>query len=162
MREDVSPEMPLAGAAASAPREVPPVRAVASTGLAWLRRRLTGALAPRGVREAAPTWGEGLLLVCRKCERRAGGPSVRKSLKGALRALYGKPRRGAPVKLATVSCLKVCPRGKVCVVATGGGMGGEDRLLLVEPGADAAALLAALGHGGQAGQEGEGGQERAS
>lgn len=109
---------------------------------------------PPGIREVTPPWGEGLLLVCKKCQKRAGGPPVKKSLKRALEALFGRKR--APLRVASTGCLDVCPRGRVCVVATGGARGGRDRLFLVEPGADPSALLAALGHaprdaGGRAG-----------
>ncbi|MBF5042182.1 hypothetical protein FGE12_07225 [Aggregicoccus sp. 17bor-14] len=66
---------------------------------------------------------EALLLLCRKCAKKAGGAgALRKRLKRAL---------GKRVRVAQSSCLDVCPRGRICAVASGAG---ADRYLLLDPG----------------------------
>jgi hypothetical protein len=88
-------------------------------------------------REIAPPH-EGLLLLCRKCGKKTGGlGALRKALKRGL---------GKRVRVVKSSCLDVCPKGRICAVASGAG---PDRYLLLDPGApleDAVAgAAAALG-----------------
>lgn len=84
---------------------------------------------------------EGLLLLCRKCGKKTGGAGrLRKALRRAL---------GRGVRVAQSSCLDVCPRARICAVATGAG---PDRYLLLDPAEDPEALAASvrrqLGGGG--------------
>lgn len=64
-------------------------------------------------------WRSSLLLVCRECDGTRGfGPKqVRKALKAHAKA--GLPPRAA--RVATVSCLDVCPKHAVTVAVTGVG-----------------------------------------
>jgi hypothetical protein len=73
--------------------------------------------------------------------KRAGAKDLRRRLKAQL---------GPGVRVVRSGCFKVCPKGRVCVVA-----GGEDRLrcFLVDPAADADVLArpiaSALGRSGE-------------
>ncbi|HEU5152408.1 MAG TPA: hypothetical protein VFU19_18105 [Iamia sp.] len=64
-------------------------------------------------------WRSSLVLVCRECDGARGfGPKrVRKALKARTRA--GLPRKAA--RVATVSCLDVCPKRAVTVAVAGVG-----------------------------------------
>ncbi|XXF75371.1 hypothetical protein P2318_20120 [Myxococcaceae bacterium GXIMD 01537] len=69
-----------------------------------------------------------MVFVCRKCMKRAGAEDLRGSLKEEL---------GKRVRVVQSGCLKVCPKGRVCLVA---GNGERMRVLLVDPEQDAASL----------------------
>jgi hypothetical protein len=76
---------------------------------------------------------EGLLLLCRKCGKKTGGlGSLRKALKRAL---------GKGVRVAQSSCLDVCPKARICAVASGAG---PDRYLLLDPAVDPETLAASV------------------
>lgn len=77
--------------------------------------------------EIRPSW-DGLVFVCRKCMKRSGAEGLRRTLKEQL---------GPGVRVVRSGCFKVCPKGRVCVVA-----GGAERLrcFLVDPEADADVL----------------------
>ncbi len=79
-------------------------------------------------KEVQPKWN-GLVFVCRKCMKRAGAEDLRSTLKEEL---------GRGVRVVRSSCLKLCPKGRVCVV-----MGGGERMrcFLVDPKEDVAALV---------------------
>lgn len=65
---------------------------------------------------------DALLLLCRKCGKKTGGlGALRKALKRAL---------GKGVRVAQSSCLDVCPKARICAVASGAG---ADRYLLLDP-----------------------------
>ena len=93
----------------------------------------------KAVQIAKPPWTD-LVLVCRKCVRKAGARSFRKELKGALR----RAGFGARVRLAETSCLDLCPKRRI-VLALGSDLAAR-RILVASPnGADAvAALLTSL------------------
>lgn len=78
-------------------------------------------------REIAPPHAA-LVLVCKKCLRKAGADedALRAELKGAL---------GKSARVVRTGCLDVCPKGRVCVVASP--TQGRDRYLLVDPAAPA-------------------------
>ncbi|HEX7134220.1 MAG TPA: hypothetical protein VF228_16705 [Iamia sp.] len=71
---------------------------------------------PRPVRRP---WRSSLVLVCRECDgvRGFGPKQVRKTLRA--RAKAALPRKA--VRVATVSCLDVCPKRAVTVAVTGVG-----------------------------------------
>lgn len=83
------------------------------------------------VKEVQPKW-EGLVFVCRKCMKRAGAEDLRGTLKEEL---------GRGVRVVRSGCLKVCPKDRVCVVATGST---GTRCFLAEPDGDTDALVSAL------------------
>lgn len=64
-------------------------------------------------------WRSALLLVCRECDGGSGyGPKqVRKTIKQAVKATL--PRKA--VRVASVSCLDVCPKRATCVAVVGEG-----------------------------------------
>lgn len=64
-------------------------------------------------------WRSALVLVCRECKGARGfGPKqVRKALKG--RAKADLPPKA--VRVASVSCLDVCPKHATCVAVVGAG-----------------------------------------
>jgi hypothetical protein len=65
---------------------------------------------------------DALLLLCRKCGKKAGG--LKRLRKGLARAL------GKGVRVVQSSCLDVCPKGRICAMASGAG---PDRYLLLDP-----------------------------
>ena len=76
---------------------------------------------------------EALLLLCRKCAKKTGGAgALRKLLKRAL---------GKRVRVAQSSCLDVCPKGRICAVASGAG---RDHYLLLDPAMAADELVAGV------------------
>ncbi len=77
--------------------------------------------------EIRPRW-EGLVFVCRKCMKRAGAKGLTRTLKREL---------GKDVRVVRSGCFKVCPKGRVCVVA---GAGERLRWFLVDPKAKAEVL----------------------
>ena len=94
------------------------------------------------------------ILVCRKCQKKLHdqgfGPSGDQRLAKAMtRAVKNSPAgrgvkmkgRRAPVGIVEVGCLKLCPKGGVTVVAGAR----PDRWLVAAEGAEAEALLLALG-----------------
>ena len=82
-------------------------------------------------KEVQPRW-EGLVFVCRKCMKRAGAEDLRDTLKEGL---------GGGVRVVRSGCLKVCPKGRVCVVVAGGdGM----RCFLARPKGDVETLVGEL------------------
>jgi hypothetical protein len=82
-------------------------------------------------REVQPKW-EGLVFVCRKCMKRAGAEELRSTLKEGL---------GKGVRVVRSGCLKLCPKGRVCVVVGGGE---RMRCLLVDPEEKADAVVRAV------------------
>jgi hypothetical protein len=73
----------------------------------------------------------GLLLLCRKCGKKTGGfGALRKALKRGL---------GKDVRVVQSSCLDVCPKARICAVASGAG---PDRYLLLDPAAPVEEALA--------------------
>ncbi|HZI15207.1 MAG TPA: hypothetical protein VE153_32850 [Myxococcus sp.] len=74
--------------------------------------------------EIRPRW-EGLVFVCRRCTKRARAKRLTRTLKDEL---------GKDVRVVRSGCFKVCPKGRVCVVA---GAGERLRWFLVDPKADA-------------------------
>lgn len=83
------------------------------------------------VKEIQPKW-EGLVFVCRKCMKRAGAEDLRGTLKEEL---------GRGVRVVRSGCLKVCPKGRVCVVVAGSeGM----RCFLVRPDGNRETLVSEL------------------
>ncbi len=77
--------------------------------------------------EIRPRW-EALVFVCGRCMKRAGAKGLRRTLKKQL---------GRDVRVVRGGCFKVCPKGRVCVVA---GAGERLRWFLVDPEADAEVL----------------------
>ncbi len=75
---------------------------------------------------------EGVVFVCRKCMKRAGAEGLRDTLKEGL---------GRDVRVVRGGCLKVCPKGRVCVV-----VGGSDgmRCFLARPRGDVETLVTEL------------------
>jgi hypothetical protein len=91
-------------------------------------RRRSDVGAPR---EIQPRW-DGLVLVCGKCMKRAGAKDLRSTLKDEL---------GKGVRVVRGSCLKICPKNRVCVVVGGGeGM----RCFLVDPTEDTDEVVRAV------------------
>ena len=64
-------------------------------------------------------WRSALVLVCRECDGGSGfGPKrVRKAMNAEAKATL--PRKA--VRVATVSCLDVCPKRATCVAVVGAG-----------------------------------------
>jgi predicted metal-binding protein len=94
------------------------------------------------VRETPAKWDE-VLLVCRKCGKKLDGgfgDDRSSRLDRILRKALKQVDRSR-VKLVSVSCLKVCPKGAVTVVR--GSNPGS--VYLVAAGADASDALDALG-----------------
>lgn len=83
-------------------------------------------------KEVQPKW-EGLVFVCRKCMKRAGAEELRSTLKEEL---------GRGVRVVRSSCLKLCPKGRVCVVV--GGSSKRMRCFLVDPKEDADTTVQAI------------------
>ncbi len=83
------------------------------------------------LKEIHPKW-EGLVLVCRKCMKRAGAEDFRGTLKEGL---------GRGVRVVRGGCMRVCPKGRVCVVVAGSdGM----RCFLARPRGDMETLVSEL------------------
>jgi hypothetical protein len=82
-------------------------------------------------KEVQPKW-EGLVFVCRKCMKRAGAEELRSTLKEEL---------GRGVRVVRSSCLKLCPKGRVAVVA---GSGEGMRCFLADPQEDVDGLVRAV------------------
>lgn len=83
------------------------------------------------LKEIHPKW-EGLVLVCRKCMKRAGAEDFRSTLKEEL---------GRDVRVVRGGCLKVCPKGRVCVVVAGSN---GTRCFLARPHGDMETLVSEL------------------
>lgn len=86
------------------------------------------------------------VLVCRKCARKLDGegfgPDGDRSLRTALKRAAKSGAWGRKVRVVETACLDLCPkRRQVAAAADGLGRG---RLLVIAPGADAAAVLDAL------------------
>jgi hypothetical protein len=82
-------------------------------------------------KEVHPRW-EGLVFVCRKCMKRTGAEDLRSTLKEEL---------GRGVRVVRSSCLKLCPKGRVCVVVGGGE---RMRCFLVDPSEDVDSLVSTV------------------
>ena len=100
---------------------------------------------PGAGRWAKAPFGQAV-LVCGKCARKldgAGfGPDGDRSLKTALKRAAKSGAWGRKVRVVETRCLDLCPkRRQVAVAAEGLGRG---RLLVIAPGADAAAVLDVL------------------
>ena len=86
------------------------------------------------------------VFVCGKCARKLDGRGfgkrgrepMRKALKRALKG----GAWGRKVRIVETSCLKLCPKGRQVVASAA--MLSQGRLLVAEPGADAAPILTAL------------------
>jgi hypothetical protein len=82
-------------------------------------------------KEVQPKW-EGLVFVCRKCMKRTGSEELRSTLKEEL---------GRGVRVVRSSCLKLCPKNRVCVVVGGGE---RMRCFVVDPEEDVDSLVRAV------------------
>ncbi|MGJ3630024.1 (2Fe-2S) ferredoxin domain-containing protein [Sphingomonas sp. MMS24-JH45] len=97
-----------------------------------------------GVKDVVKAGWTGAVLVCAKCSKKIGGgfgEAGKRALAKELRreAGFGKGRKAA-TGVVEVKCLGICPKGAVVVVDTRA----PGTWRLVEPGADVAALAAAL------------------
>jgi hypothetical protein len=85
------------------------------------------------------------VLVCGKCARKLpgkpGAKSIRKALKAALKGL-GPAHAWGKVRIVEASCFDLCPKRRQ-VLASGATLS-ERKLVVVEPGFDAAAALERL------------------
>ena len=82
------------------------------------------------------------LVVCGKCARKLGGgfgPKGRGPLRKELKRALKRGGWGRDVRVLEASCLGLCPKRRQ--VVAGGAQLAAGRLLVVEPGADAAEVL---------------------
>ena len=79
-----------------------------------------------------------VVLVCRKCCKRAGRKGLRREIRVALKAVPGSPR----TRIVETGCLGICPRGGVAV-ASGPGMARGEIVVMGEAAA-ADTMLAGL------------------
>lgn len=101
------------------------------------------ASAPAGRSARAPF--RAAVLVCGKCSRKLDGGFGRKGREPARKALKRALKSGAwgrKVRVAEISCLGLCPKRRLVLAAPSALASG--RLLVVEAGAEPAAVLDAL------------------
>ncbi|WP_298956219.1 (2Fe-2S) ferredoxin domain-containing protein [uncultured Methylobacterium sp.] len=88
---------------------------------------------------ASAPWTE-IVMVCAKCAKRqgVGAKAVRRGLKQGAKRLRG----GGRLRVVEVGCLGLCPKRSL-TLASGASLR-DGRLLVFDPAADPAAMLAAL------------------
>ena len=86
----------------------------------------------KSVKQARPPWSD-VVLVCRKCARKAGAKTFRKDLKHALKSAAG----GRSIRVVEAGCFDLCPKRRIVVASEG--LLARHRLLVAAPDAVEAA-----------------------
>ncbi|GJE57952.1 (2Fe-2S) ferredoxin domain-containing protein [Methylobacterium trifolii] len=82
----------------------------------------------------------GIVAVCTKCAKRQGLP--KRAVRDSLKAELQRGRSGRRLRIVETGCLGPCPK-RALAVATGASLA-QGRILLLDPAASPAALLAAV------------------